>query len=83
MIKTLIGKIETAKEIHLIKKHLRIAKKHKSCEELEKVKFELLDIQGKLIVENKYTESINSKMLNLLAEIDHFKLNNIPAADIE
>ena len=83
MIKKLIEKLEIEKELFLIKKHFRTAKRHKSASELETVKFELLDLQGKLIEEEKYSDYINNEIFNLFAEIDYFTLNNIPSADLE
>ena len=83
MIKKLIEKLEIEKELFLIKKHFRTAKRHRSASELETVKFELLDLQGKLIEEEKYSECIGNEMFNLFAEMDYFKLNYIPSADVE
>ena len=75
MIKRLIEKFEIRKELSLIKKHFRIAKKHKSSEELEKVQYELLDFQGELIKNNKLTEETSFIIYNLLCEIDYARIN--------
>ena len=83
MINKLIEKIKIRKEYTEIKKHFKVAKKHRSASELETVKLELLDFQGKLIEEEKYSDNINFEIFNLFAKIDYFKLNYIPTADVE
>ena len=77
MIKKLIEKLEIIKNLNLIKKHFRIAKRHKSIDELEKVKFELLDFQGKLIESNQYSDYLATEIYNLFAEIDYTRLQYI------
>ena len=75
MIKKLIKKYEIAKEFYSIKKHYRIAKKHKSSEELEKVKYELLNFQDDLIKNNNITEKISFTIYNLFCEIGYARIN--------
>ena len=81
MIKKLIERLNAQKEFNLIKKHFKIARRHKSFDELENVKFELLDFQGKLIEENKLSDNINFKIFSLLAEIDYTRLKLIQIDD--
>ena len=83
MIKKLIEKLKTQKELSVIKKHFRIAKRHKSSEELENVKFELLDFQDTLFNRNILTDFILNEINNLFYEIDYFKINHIPSSDFE
>ena len=83
MIKKLIEKYEIRKEMRLIRKHFRTAKRHKSSSELENVKFELLDFQGRLVENNKLNDYMSMVILNFFAEINYFKINQINSTDFE
>ena len=74
MIKKLIKKIEINKKLNIIKKHFKVAKKHKSCEELEIVKFELIDLQGELIELKKFSNDISLDILHLFEQIENARL---------
>lgn len=79
MIKKLTERFKINKELQTIKKHFRTAKRHKSFNELEKVKFELLDFQGKLVIEDKLSENLSFSIHNLFSEIDYVRLKFTPA----
>lgn len=74
MIKKLIENLKTQKELLKIKKHFRIAKRHKSCEELENVTFELLDFQNKLVEEKILSEFMANEIHSLFSDIDYARL---------
>ena len=77
MIKKLINKLEIIKEFNSIKKQYRIAKRHKSCKELENVKFELMDFQAKLINLNKFSNNLSLEILHQFELIENARLKII------
>jgi len=79
MLNKLTEKFKTTKELHIIKKHFRVAKRHKSFSELEKVKFELIDFQDKITKKNQVTEILSWEMYSLFSEIDHARSKLAPA----
>lgn len=82
MIKTLIRNYTIHNELKQIKKSLKVAKKHQSKIELNKVKLEILDLQGFLIQGDLYSEKLSNKILDIIEEID-FEIAILPKADFE
>ena len=73
MIKKLIEKIKTRKEFEEIKKHYRIAKRHRSKQELIEVSNELLKFRDKTVQNNQMDQNLYISIRCLFESIDYVK----------
>ena len=78
MIEKLIERYELQKELSSIKKNFRIAKRQKSLESLEEIKYDLLDFQKKVTEANQLTDFMLNEIFNLFAELDYARLKYVP-----
>ena len=83
MIEKLIERYELQKELSSIKKHFRIAKKQKSLESLEEIKYDLLDFQKKVTKANQLTDFMLNEIFNLFAELDYVRLKYVPRENLD
>ena len=77
MIKKLINKIEIRKELELIKKHYRSAKRHRSETELDNVKRDLLKLHDRAVENDLMDLKLTIEIRCLFEIMYYFKIQHL------
>lgn len=81
MIKKLTEKIQMLKELDEIKKHFRVAKRHRSKQELDQVANELSNLKDKAASNDLLDDNLNISIRCLFESIDYFRIYRLPRSN--